>query len=330
MSTVKKYKLLKDLPYIKAGIDYVSADGFNGVFDKCSYVPNKMGMKHERFAIHIDWIENNPEWFSPVIEEEQPQRVEVSALENHSFWVHSGVSKDRYWYQFKASKSIPQEKLKELSNLIERFVNGDDDFEFLRIFRDEFKKAQLYTQSEVDAIRKDAFDKSRLLDVEIYCGKEVGKCLVYKTYNDYLSYLKEQGKEFIAPASLSDHPKCKKEQPTTSVDKGWEIVSFAEHLSETWEKSGYIYPVICGKIGPFSNAMLLNDWLKLPTKLYSIHSVKRTSDGEVFTVGDSIRWGNEVNFKINGFKINNGNSMMCYSHESNTYNIIYAEKLSAK
>lgn len=54
------YILQKDLPYIKAGTQYIRAEYLN---DKCSYVPNKTGMKHERFAIHADYIENNPEWF---------------------------------------------------------------------------------------------------------------------------------------------------------------------------------------------------------------------------------------------------------------------------
>lgn len=72
----KTYILLRDLPYIKAGTEYVSADGFNGVFDKCSYVPNKMGMMHERFAIHIDWIKDNPEWFKEK-QEDKPKEWEI-------------------------------------------------------------------------------------------------------------------------------------------------------------------------------------------------------------------------------------------------------------
>lgn len=69
----KKYRLLKDLPYIMAGVVYVKADGFNGVHDRCSYVPDKMGMMHERFALHSDWVEDNPDWFQEVVEPEPNQ-----------------------------------------------------------------------------------------------------------------------------------------------------------------------------------------------------------------------------------------------------------------
>jgi len=74
----KVYVLMQDLPYIKAGTEYVSADGFNGVFDKCSYVPNKLGMMHERFAIHIDWIKDNPTWFI----EKKEQEWEIQSFIN--------------------------------------------------------------------------------------------------------------------------------------------------------------------------------------------------------------------------------------------------------
>lgn len=56
-------------------------------------------------------------------------------------------------------------------------------------------KDKVYTQSDVESIRKHAFDESRLLNVEIFSGKEVSKCLVHKTYSNYLSSLPFTDKE---------------------------------------------------------------------------------------------------------------------------------------
>lgn len=57
------YLLIKDLPFCKAGTRYIKNDGLISNMDRCSYFPDKIGMKHERFAIHQDWVENNTEWF---------------------------------------------------------------------------------------------------------------------------------------------------------------------------------------------------------------------------------------------------------------------------
>lgn len=60
----KEYVLQKDLPFLKAGTVYSkSAYGYLGTVDSASYLPNVTGMRHERFAIHRDWVEANPEWF---------------------------------------------------------------------------------------------------------------------------------------------------------------------------------------------------------------------------------------------------------------------------
>jgi hypothetical protein len=61
-----KYILQKDLPHTKAGVVYIKNDGTiagNQMVDKNSYLPDVVGHRHERFAIHSDWVEKNPEWF---------------------------------------------------------------------------------------------------------------------------------------------------------------------------------------------------------------------------------------------------------------------------
>lgn len=48
------YTLFKDLPYLKAGAEYVKCSNLGeGNF----YMPNVSGMKHETFFIHKDWVE---------------------------------------------------------------------------------------------------------------------------------------------------------------------------------------------------------------------------------------------------------------------------------
>lgn len=61
-----KYILQKELPYLKAGTVYFKNESFSISIDKTSYLPEVVGMRHERFAIHSDWVENNPEWFKKV------------------------------------------------------------------------------------------------------------------------------------------------------------------------------------------------------------------------------------------------------------------------
>lgn len=75
-------------------------------------------------------------------------------------------------------------------------------------------------------------------------------------------------------------------------EKEYEILSFKEYYSGEPDKpTGFIYPICGDKIGPFSNAMTVNEWLNNDKQksLYRIHSIRRNSDGEVFTVGDRIQ-----------------------------------------
>lgn len=60
------YELLKDLPYLKAGTIYAKKSFWHFSGDNVTYYPDKTGMKHERFGIHADYIEDNPDWFRRV------------------------------------------------------------------------------------------------------------------------------------------------------------------------------------------------------------------------------------------------------------------------
>lgn len=113
------YILLKDLPYVKAGTEYISADDYN-VGDKCSYVPSIRGMKHSRFAIHIDWIKDNPEWFGKMVHpqatpSEKPKEKDVFiwndtlVKEYDAMYYHWEEGKPPKIEYFKQSKSTPKE-----------------------------------------------------------------------------------------------------------------------------------------------------------------------------------------------------------------------------
>jgi len=60
----KTYILQKDLPYAKAGTEYIVCDRLNTTkFTATFYVPNIVGMQQEGFALDSRYVENNPAWF---------------------------------------------------------------------------------------------------------------------------------------------------------------------------------------------------------------------------------------------------------------------------
>lgn len=112
------YILQKDLPYVKAGVIYAKKSYWGFIGDDYTYFPDKTGMKHERFAIHADWVENNPEWFKPKeqVNESKPTEQfqwdenlarEFGDLCNQEGWHHFSGKKniDTLLEQFKQSKS---------------------------------------------------------------------------------------------------------------------------------------------------------------------------------------------------------------------------------
>ncbi len=129
----KKYRLLRDLPYIKAGIEYVYATWLN---DKCSYVPNKTGMKHERFAIHIDWIKDNSEWFKE-IKEPHPDEANFKEMifqrNIHNPYSNEGQSHCAYekgfeecWQIFFKSNTEPTPTLSVIGDSKEVLLRTED------------------------------------------------------------------------------------------------------------------------------------------------------------------------------------------------------------
>ena len=59
----KIYILQKDLPSIKAGTRYIKNLFCQNNVTRNDYLPDCLGMGHERNALHCTYVENNPEWF---------------------------------------------------------------------------------------------------------------------------------------------------------------------------------------------------------------------------------------------------------------------------
>lgn len=95
------------------------------------------------------------------------------------------------------------------------------------------------------------------------------------------------------------------------VEKDYEILSYIHNGSKhIWKKDSQLKDTFCLEDGksPFTR---LEDILKYP-KIYLIHSVKRLSDGEVFTAGDKIKDVELGTCSIRGFKIINKKMHIIY------------------
>lgn len=83
------------------------------------------------------------------------------------------------------------------------------------------------------------------------------------------------------------------------VEKDYEILSFnmsirQQKLANLQKDGSYLHTELLSTVGGTSLKFMLEN------KIYDIHSVKRLSDGEIFTVGDNTKYG-----CIDGFYIKN-------------------------
>lgn len=109
----KRYILLKDLPFMKNGTVYYKNKNIT-ITDTNSYLPTIGGMQHNRFAVHSDFVENNPEWFQLV-----PQHItclvvgDAMKFDNGTFMTAT----------LTLSSPIPNEKMGDIRRAIEEVVN---------------------------------------------------------------------------------------------------------------------------------------------------------------------------------------------------------------
>lgn len=128
----------------------------------------------------------------------------------------------------------------------------------------------------------------------------------FEAYTSGVAYGISFCKKYGIPDDLSEiisESKPSTPTPTTSKEQGWEILSFKDYKNENeyytqWINDPCLYSN--GIKAIFYSAKVLIE------KNYSIHSVKRLSDGVVFSIGDDIQhdiFPSQVPYKINGFKI---------------------------
>lgn len=141
---MKCYVLKKDLPFVKAGTVYFKNEKFNANIDNASYLPDCIGMKHERFAIHQDYVENNEEWFSEFEITEKPP------LGLMPFWLHRESRykeiKDAMNRYIDAGMVIPKEWRNELDSL-EGWINGKQKEDAEKKCKSAFDAARVTLQN---------------------------------------------------------------------------------------------------------------------------------------------------------------------------------------
>ena len=103
------------------------------------------------------------------------------------------------------------------------------------------------------------------------------------------------------------------------IEKDYKILSFKHKVSNhIWKNDSQLKDTFCivdGK-APFTSLEEIN---KYP-KVYEIHSIKRLSDGEIFTINDRIKVFCGYSF-IKKFNINNLNVLICTSKTGEGFNI---------
>lgn len=135
---MKRYKLKKDLPDLKASPEVV----FERVGDITmpTHRDYSYSTPSRRYWYPIEVVENSPEWFEPVpVSDEGVGRIEVDLIQQKGTDCKNGM----FAYTFTAS--VPEIDEKSMRRVLETTLNNDP----------------LYTQQEMDAARTEAFWASR-------------------------------------------------------------------------------------------------------------------------------------------------------------------------
>jgi len=151
----KKYRLKKDISTFdvqaKAGcIGYEMIDPL----DRGSHLDPKVWFDGGRFYYMQSTIKKWPEWFEEVTDTE---RIEVRIIPNEYY------AEDKWygWYVLETPKAIPRDKLSAIKEAIEKVINQQPTEERIEpkyIVNGE----KLYTQSDLDKARENAFNAGRM------------------------------------------------------------------------------------------------------------------------------------------------------------------------
>lgn len=170
--TTKRYRLLKELPDSKVGDIYTWNDTFNHYYKE----GNDYGGRW-----HSTYVENNPEWFEEVLPVSEPvkERIEVLKIEYLAESIIGNTHLD-----IKFSNGVTPGKFKLIKKAIEWVLENPETTLYDKSYVEELQKR--LTQSEVDTIRKEAFEAGRKHDGTPKYGFVVWE---YPIYEQYLSSL---------------------------------------------------------------------------------------------------------------------------------------------
>lgn len=90
---MKRYRLLKDLPYAKSGCIFrwhKMTGGYAPI-----KIPNKSYEDDMRMSLSKEYVENNPEWFEPIPDTPEPEQTTKEGLwSDEDMW---GIAEKVYW-----------------------------------------------------------------------------------------------------------------------------------------------------------------------------------------------------------------------------------------
>jgi hypothetical protein len=220
---------------------------------------------------------------APIEQKEQPiqERIKVTGI------YKGDLPDNSIGYSFSIDRECNEMLLSEnytsLCQLIEQSLNKDiveDKFE--KVGKDYWKPYNhddliSLTKEQLDAMMGSVFNAARELTTGGLVTGYLGTGLKYPTFKDYLQSLPENKTQ---PSNTNS---------TTVTEKGWEVLSYNNYeylgavrgggIREKKEDGLFYFTTGINKT-PCSEYELLNSH-------WEIHSVKRLSDGEVFTVGDN-------------------------------------------
>jgi len=317
--TTKRYRLLKDLPDAEIGREFV----YNKTYNKYFLDGNVLGSNWD-----TEWVENNPTWFTEVLPVSEPVTEKIKVGKMCCIVGGEGYGEMKWDLRFKTNKHIHYDKAMKLCNALESALNDtvvEDRFdgkrasfyamdevgqwaaadkeltkekidELMKEFHNQplqfYSPPKRYSQSEVDAIRADTWYAARKITDKVVGEidfKDGDRCPFYEKYfnsiNDYLSSLNlnsnDTGKEDNETKSANwrseNLSKQSAPEPSALPTKEWSEWKIVDIMDDN------------GQV--ISNPSTDIIWACIEHKGERIHSVRRESDKEVFTIGDKISWG---------------------------------------
>lgn len=335
----KQYRLLKDWSMPKRNIP------IGAIYEQYKTKRSFWNKKYNHF-VTLDSIKGSHGWFEEVIPKKEKARITDWWFECHGL--------NGYEYCFSCTKVIENEAVRKVKEAIENALNPtnskDTDavpqwyseheiYEWLisknyskqiamelsgywftdlqGAFKKGWEKAKHESKKEVDELMLNAFNAAREcseeMDIKI---PEINK-EKYLTFEDYKQSLESKtviGKPtfsiFVPTGAVTAEYVAKEDE----VVKDWEIMSFIVNKLDGYK--GMVLQKTNEFFGISEFAVTEVELLKSPIHL--IHSVKRLSDGVIFSVGNLISWGEIGNYekKITKFRIKNERLEIGYGETS--------------